>query len=59
MRVFVPFPDDFDGMPDLSRVRLVPYRPGMALGIEPDPPRAEAHREEGVASALPATARAA
>src|SRR2546423_907667 len=38
MRVFVPFPDDFDELErELARLPLVPYRPGVALasaGVE-------------------------
>jgi hypothetical protein len=59
MRVFVPFPDDFSSMPDLSRIALVPYRPGVALAIEPEPPRGDGAAEVTASGVAPPTARAA
>jgi hypothetical protein len=54
MRVFVPFPDDFDELErELARLPLVPYRPGVALAC------ADAPREKADEPLLPPTARAA
>jgi hypothetical protein len=59
MRVFVPLADDWSNCPDLSRVKLVPYRAGLSicpaeLATKPEP---GAIRDEPVLD--PTTAQAA